>query len=199
MIQAPPVPTVYVIDDDLHARESVTELVAAWNFRVNSFESAPAFLRHDELSKVGCVVTDLRMPEMTGLELQQELKTTGIDLPLIIISAYIGVPDTVTAMHDGAISVLPKPYGQQQLWEEIKRGLALSADRYTRSHRKQEVAALFSKLSDSEVEVLDFVADGLPNKAVANRLRTPTLSNHAETWRHKLCRTHEFAERVSLS
>ncbi len=115
--------TVYIVDDDQQARESVTALVQSMGLTALAFPSAEEFLEHVRPDTHGCVVTDLRMIGMSGIELQDALRQHEIMLPVILITAYPRTSLTVRAMKHGAITLLEKPYEDDDLWDAVREGL----------------------------------------------------------------------------
>ena len=114
-------PTVFVVDDDEDARDSVCALVRSMSVRAESFSSGEAFLTAYDQTRSGCLVTDFRMLGMSGIDLLVRLKQAGMKLPVIIISGYVNVSSAVRAMKKGATNVLTKPYEQQDLWDTISK------------------------------------------------------------------------------
>lgn len=192
-------PTVFVVDDDEAARESVCALVAAMDVNVEAFESAMEFLASYDTSRTGCLVTDVRMAGIGGLELQKRLRQANVRLPVVVVSAYIDVRGTVTAMQDGAVTVLTKPYEEQRLWEAIQHGLNLSQAWCEEDRRNTEVLRRLDELTAVESEVVDLVIDGLPNKAVAKRLGISirTVEDRRARIMTKL-KVHSFASLLRL-
>jgi len=160
---------VFVVDDDADIRDSMRMLLEVAGFKVRSYTSAKHFLVDDH-PKHGCLIADIRMPDMSGLELQEEVVRRHIDLPVIIITGHGDVPLAVQAMKAGAVDFLEKPFGDDALFEAIGRALE-------QSERLSEIAALTDNatarlvtLTPREREVLDLLVTGLPNKAIANTL-----------------------------
>ena len=163
-------PTVFVVDDDRDARDSVCALVRSMGASAEPFSSAEAFLTAFDETRAGCLVTDLRMLGMSGLDLLEKLTCAGHRLPVIIISGYVNVPSAVRAMREGAINVLRKPYEQQELWDTISMALNQDATiRLDQAHRKTILDG-FRRLTSGEHQVLELVSKGKPNKFVARRL-----------------------------
>lgn len=176
-------PTVFVVDDEEQSRGSVCALVQSMGMSAESFPSAEQFLRCYRKGRPGCLVTDVRMPGMNGLELQEELERRGIGLPLIVITGYARTSSTVRAVQRGAVTVLDKPYENDDLGEAIREGLALDAARRDDHERRREIHVRIASLAPSERDVLDLMIQGLPNKAIAKRLnvsiRTVESRRHA--------------------
>ena len=163
-------PTVFVVDDDQDARDSVCALVRSRGVSAEPFSSAEAFLAAFDETRAGCLVTDVRMLGMSGIDLLERLTRAGHRLPVIIISGYVNVPSTVRAMREGAIDVLQKPYQQQELWDTISKALSQDATiRLDQAHRKTTSQRL-ERLTPGERQVLDFVSKGTANRVIALRL-----------------------------
>ncbi len=162
--------TVCIVEDDRDDRDSICALVQSIGVDVQPFASAEDFLSSFDESRTGCLVTALRMPGMSGLELLEQLRLNGHKLPVIIISAHADVPTTVQSMNSGAMTVLPKPYKDQELWDVIRKALKrVLRFRLDQPHRTAAQNRL-SQLTPGERQVLDRIAKGKPNKAVALEL-----------------------------
>ena len=164
------VPTAFVIDDDDSARESICALLKAMNVECKVFASASEFLAEPTSDSVGCIVTDVRMPGISGLELTRQLHSTTSNLPVIVISAYIDVAGTVEAMKLGAVTVLTKPFDDQQLWESIQTAFAQSKAQKADALNKRDVASKMERLSEDELTVAECLYDGMLNKVIAAKL-----------------------------
>lgn len=166
-----PEPIVFVVDDNRSVREAITSLLASVGLRAETFRTAEEFLRARRPDTPACVVLDVRLPGMSGLDLQQRLIAIGQPIPIIFITAHGDVPMSVEAMKGGAVEFLLKPFRQQQLLDAIQR--ALEGDRSQRQ-RLVEIADLrqrYDSLTPREREVMAHVAAGLLNKQIAARLR----------------------------
>jgi FixJ family two-component response regulator len=161
---------IYVVDDDERARGSVCALVASMGLGSESFSSAEDFLGFYQTDKPGCLVTDIRMLGMSGLELQVELTDMGSLLPVIVLTAFATTPMTVQAIQRGAITLLDKPYLDDDLWNAIRKALAQDARKRVEVAHRQAIRERINQLTPSEREVLSFVVAGKPNKVIANRL-----------------------------
>jgi FixJ family two-component response regulator len=179
-----PEATVYVVDDDPAARDSVSALVTSAGLRVQSFSSAEAFLQTPRPDKTSCLVTDLRMLGMSGLDLLEQMQKSNSPLPVILISAYADVPVAVRAMEVGAVTLLEKPCRHDQLMTAIQKGLEKDiSDREARA-RKTELKKRLATLTPEEYEVMQRMVAGKLNKVVANELLISLRT--VETRRHKV-------------
>ena len=161
---------VHVIDDDADVRQSLAFLLSTAGLAVRVHESAVAFLRALPDAQDGCIVTDVRMPEMDGLELQQRLKEMKVGMPVIVITGHGDVHLAVSAMKAGAIDFIEKPFDDDTLLTAIRSALTRHADDAQRQSRAAEVRARMETLSDREREVLDGLVAGKPNKIIAYEL-----------------------------
>ena len=158
---------VYVIDDDASMRESLKSLFGSVGLRVEAFGSAPEFLEKKLPDAAVCLVVDVRLPGMSGLDFQIELSRANIDVPIIFITGHGDIAMTVKAMKAGAVEFLAKPFRDQDLLDAVK--LALERDEARRTIRKSiaVVRSMFDSLTPREQEVIGLVAAGLMNKQVA--------------------------------
>jgi FixJ family two-component response regulator len=162
--------TVYVVDDDAAVRKSIGRLLAQSGLSVVEFETAQAFLEAVDPAHPGCVVLDIRMPGMTGLELQEELNRRRVTLPVIIVTGHGDVPMAVHALRAGAIDFIEKPYRASVLLHRIQEALAIDVERRQSGSEHAAARERLSKLTPREREVIDLLATGLNNKQVALRL-----------------------------
>jgi len=163
-------PTVYLVDDDPGVRRSAKELIESIGLRVQAFGSAREFLEAQRPDAPGCLVLDIRLPGLSGLELQRDLAKTSSPLPIIFISGHGDIPMTVQAMKAGAIEFLPKPFRDQQLLDAVSQ--AIERDRLARNERREvaELRRRHDSLTPREREVMTFVVKGLLNKQVGAEL-----------------------------
>lgn len=161
---------VYVVDDDPGARESVAAVVESMGVTAVRCDSSESFFDQYDASACGCVVADLRMPGKSGLDLLKRVNEQGIALPVVIISAFADVTLAVRAMQNGAITVLQKPCRDSELWEAIQQGLAGGSQLRERKLRQQELERRYAMLTSDELQVLDRVMQGIPNKQIASEL-----------------------------
>jgi len=163
-------PTVYVVDDDAGVRRAAKELIETVGLRVETFASAQDFLETERHDAPGCLVLDVRLPGLSGLDLQRELRKTNNPVPIIFVTGHGDIPMSVQAMKAGAVEFLTKPFRDQQLLDSIAE--AINRDRLARKER-HEVAELrlrHESLTPREREVMELVVKGLLNKQVGAEL-----------------------------
>ena len=172
--------TVFVVDDDAAMRESMALMLDQAGFRVRTFPSAETFLESCGPADPGCLVLDLRMPGMGGLDLQRTLTRRGYRIPIIFLSAFGDVPATVRAIQGGALDFLEKPVSMEVLIGRIRRSLEEDRRRRGLAAEELRVRALFDQLTAREREVMELAIKGLVNKAIASRLGISprTVENH---------------------
>jgi FixJ family two-component response regulator len=183
-IQVTVEPTVFVVDDDRHARNSVCALVRSLGLTANAFSSAEEFLESYTSDQTGCLVTDVRMTGMSGLDLQERLKERGIELPVILLTAYPRTSSTVRAMKAGAVTLLEKPYDDDDLWDAIRNALAQDAARRAESERHSEIQERAAQLTPAERTVMNLIVQGKPNKFIATQLNLSVRT--VENRRHEV-------------
>ena len=159
--------TVFVVDDDADLRESLGWLFESAGLRVKSYSTAQEFLTDYKPDDPGCLLLDVRMPGLSGLDLQEELRRRGVPPPIIMMTGHARVPMAVRALKGGAIDFIQKPFSDQSLLERIRQ--AIDLDRRTRQVRVEctQFAALLTYLTPREREVMDLVIAGKPNKIIA--------------------------------
>jgi two-component system, LuxR family, response regulator FixJ len=163
-------PIIHLIDDDESVLHSLSSLVETIGHECRCFDSAEAFLVNLPEEKTGCVITDLQMDGINGIELQQELLSKNSPLPLIIVSGKADVESAVELMENGAVTLLKKPYQHQQLISAIDKALTLNARILETATWIQSVLSRIDNMSEDEVKVMDFIVDGTPNKTIAKQL-----------------------------
>jgi RNA polymerase sigma factor (sigma-70 family) len=165
-------PIVFVVDDDPSVRSSLKFLLSTVGLQVESFDSADAFLRKTLPDSPSCLVLDVRLPGLSGLDFQRELMARNITIPIIFLTGHGDIPMSVRAMKAGAVEFLTKPFRDQDLLDAV--GIALERDRARREEGK-EVATLkqcFDSLTSREQEVISLVVSGMLNKQIADQLGT---------------------------
>lgn len=192
--------TVFVIDDDPAIRDSMRWLIEAAGFNVKIYASAREFLKKLSSSQRGCLVLDVRMPEINGLELQKLLSEKNNPLPIIFISAHGNVPDAVNALHEGAIDFLTKPFDSQLLLKRIQSSIDLDQKRYEAKQKQEEIAARLAQLTSRERQVMDLIVRGKANKVVAVELgiSTKTVEIHRARVMEKL-KVRNLADLIYLT
>ncbi len=165
-----PEPTVYIVDDDDAVRGFLCQLVLSVDLKVKAFESAQAFLEGYGSDGPGCLVLDIRMPGMSGLELQQELNRRGIDLPIIVLTGHGNVQVAVHAMKGGAVDFIEKPFNNDLLLDRVQHAVAASLDGYQERARRDEITRRMDRLTPRERQILGLVVGGATNKSMADHL-----------------------------
>jgi FixJ family two-component response regulator len=181
--------TIFLIDDDLSVREGLGELIESVGLPVKTFASGLEFLALDPAQTEGCLILDVEMPEMTGLELQRRMNSAGIFLPIIFLTGHGDIPMTVEAMKAGAVHFLTKPVREDALMNAI--GQALENDRKGRSDRAeiQKLRERFDLLAPRERQVMRLVVSGWLNKQIAHELGMSerTIKLHRSHIMRKMC------------
>ena len=160
-------PVVHVIDDDEAARQSLEFLLDCAGFRVQAYESAIDFLKAVPAMEHGCIVTDVRMPEMSGLDLIGRLKALGVPDPVIVITGHADVPLAIEAMKAGISDFIEKPFRDDALIAAVRAALSRETDRERMRAERDRVLALLETLSPREREVLEGLVEGRANKVIA--------------------------------
>ncbi len=181
-------PVVHVVDDDPNLLKSLRWLLESVGRKVETFESGRAFLADFDPAQPGCLLLDIRMPGMSGLELTQHLQSRNIALPIILFTGHGDVPMAVQAMKDGAFDFIEKPYNEQKLLDRIND--AVEHDCRTRHElaQRDEAIARIAQLTPREREVMELIVEGLANKQMAVRLgiSEKTVEVHRSRARRKL-------------
>lgn len=163
-------PIVYVVDDDISVREALEALIRESGWQPWVFASAQEFLSHPRTATPSCLVLDVSLPDLNGLELQQQLAATRNDMPIIFITGYGDVPMTVRAMKAGAIEFLTKPFGDEALLTTIRDAIQRSTTALGQEAELQVLQRRHASLSTREREVMSLVVTGLMNKQVGGKL-----------------------------
>jgi RNA polymerase sigma factor (sigma-70 family) len=165
-----PPSVVFVVDDDPSIRRSLTNLLRSVGFRVETFPTATDYLKSPQIDTPGCLVVDVRLPDMSGLDLQREVTRAAAPRPIVFITGHGDIPMAVQAVKGGAVEFLTKPFRDQDLLDAIRR--AIDLDRHMRLARVDlaDLQGRFASLSPREREVFEHVVAGLPNKQIAAAL-----------------------------
>ncbi len=167
---ADPQPTVFIVDDDPAIRFAMQALMDSVNLAHEIFPSGDEFLENVDDHRAGCLVLDIRMPGLGGLELQEELIKRGSALPIIFITGHGDVPMAVDAMQKGAVDFIQKPFRDQDLLDRVREALRTDQERREEQQKHAEVAERLARLTNREREVFDLVVTGKPNKVIAYEL-----------------------------
>lgn len=163
-------PTVFIVDDDPSIRFAMQALMDSVNIKHEIYPSGDAFLEQLDDHRAGCLVLDIRMPGLGGLELQEELLKRGNSLPIIFITGHGDVPMAVDAMQKGAVDFIQKPFRDQDLLDRIREALMTDKERREEQEKHAEVEKRLNRLTNREREVFDLVVTGKPNKVIAYEL-----------------------------
>jgi two-component system response regulator FixJ len=188
------VPTVFLVDDDKAVRESLRFLMKSVGHRIDCFGSAEEFLGAYDPGRPGCLVLDVRIPGMSGIELMGKLTKMGCRLPIIIITGHADVPMAVQAMKDGALYVLEKPFKDQVLLDLIHAAFEKNAQLRKGDAERAEIMERLTRLTPKECEVLDHIVQGKINKEIARKLKI----SRKTLWIHRT-RIFEKMEVAGLS
>ena len=164
--------TVFIVDDDALVRESLKDLIRSVGLRVELFASAQEFLRGQHPDAPTCLVLDVRMPGLSGLDLQKQASEAGLEIPIIFITGHGDIPMTVRAMKAGAIEFLSKPFRDQDLLDAIQQALERSRKAREQQAATKELRQRFAMLTPREREVMERVVAGLLNKQIGAELST---------------------------
>jgi FixJ family two-component response regulator len=163
-------PTVFIVDDDEAVRETLSSLFSSVDLRVVVFGSAHEFLHSKMLDAASCLVLDIRLPGISGLDFQEELAKADVRIPIIFMTGYGDIPMSVRAMKAGALDFLTKPFRDQDILDAVTRALERDQKRRDGDKKVSELRARFDSLTSREKEVIALVAAGLMNKQIAAEL-----------------------------
>jgi RNA polymerase sigma factor (sigma-70 family) len=163
-------PVVFLVDDDPSVRKSLTRLISAAGYPVEAFSSAREFLNRNRSDDSGCLLLDIKMPGINGIELQEELVLTGDPMPIIFMSAHASVPISVRAMKGGAVDFLTKPFSADELVSAIKTAVDKMTKKRSEDSQLHEIRERISNLTPREFEVFRLVVHGLLNKQIGSQL-----------------------------
>jgi FixJ family two-component response regulator len=175
-MKSPDVSTVFVVDDDADVRASIQGLLKSVGLRSQCFGTTQEFLRNKRPDEPSCLVLDVRLPGVNGLDFQHELADAGVQIPIVFITAHGDIPMTVRAMKSGAVEFLTKPFRDQDLLDAIHQ--ALDRDRVARQRQAElaELLARYASLTAREREVMGLVVSGMLNKQIASDLGTSEIT-----------------------
>ena len=161
---------VFVIDDDALLRDALSRLFRSIGLQVVTFASGPEFLNHKLPPSPSCLVLDVRLPGLSGIDFQSELAKADIDIPIVFMTGHGDIPMSVRAMKAGAIEFLPKPFRDQDILDAVQEGLARDRTRRKRAIDISKLKNSYDSLTEREQEVMTLVASGLMNKQIAAKL-----------------------------
>jgi two-component system response regulator FixJ len=165
-------PTIFIVDDDPSVRDSMVLMLESVGFNVKTFVSAQDFLNADLQKGPGCLILDVRMPGMSGLDLQEKLASAKIPLPIIFVTGHGTVPMSVRAMKAGAVDFLQKPFEEQDLLDAINRAINQQKERKSKTDETGQIQQCLNALTPREYEVFSLLVAGMPNKEIAYKLGT---------------------------
>jgi len=166
----PKTPIVFVVDDDVSVREALEALIGFEGWQVETYSSAEEFLLRQRFHGPSCLVLDVSLPDLNGLDLQTRVAADRADMPIIFITGHGDVPMSVRAMKAGAVDFLQKPVDDQRIIDAVQGALAGAARRWEARVERMSITALVDTLTPREREVLSLIVTGLPNKLVADQL-----------------------------
>jgi two-component system response regulator FixJ len=171
---------VHVVDDEAEVCNAVAMLLRSVGLQSRTYGSAQAFLEGYRPGTPGCIVLDVRLPGMSGLELQERLQQSGITLPVIVMTGHGDIQMAVRAMRAGALDFVEKPFNDQTLLDRVHEGVARSMQSHDADGERAQVQSRYNSLSEREREILKHVVDGRPNKLIADELglSTRTVESH---------------------
>jgi FixJ family two-component response regulator len=172
--------TVFVVDDDLSVREGVTNLLRSVGLKVETFSSADEFLASKPASGPSCLILDIRLPGLSGLDLQRQLAQSDREIPIVFITGHGDIPMSVRAIKSGAIEFLTKPFRDQDLLDAVRQAIERSREARRRETETADLRERYRSLTTREQQVLKFVVRGLINKQVAAEIgiSEPTVKLH---------------------
>jgi FixJ family two-component response regulator len=187
-MKSAPVPTVFIIDDDRGMRQAIHDLVESVGLRAESFATGEEFLGTKRTARPSCLVLDVRLPQMSGLDFQRRLAETGVEIPIIFVTAHGDIPMSVKALKSGAVEFFTKPFRDQDLLDAIQQ--ALERDGITRKEQAemQDLRERYHALTVREKEVMSLVTSGMLNKQIAGEIGASeaTVKIHRGNVMHKM-------------
>ncbi|MCD5995433.1 response regulator transcription factor [Pseudomonas sp. CDFA 602] len=169
-------PIIFVIDDDLSVRTSLEDLLASVGLRCQLFGSTQQFLEASRPDAPGCLILDIRMPGMSGLDFQEQMVRSGINLPVVFITGHGDIPMSVRAMKAGAVEFLTKPFREQDLLDALQQGLGRDRSNRQAAAVEAQLRRRYASLNQGEQQVMELVVTGLLNKQIAARLNVSEIT-----------------------
>lgn len=192
--------TVFVVDDDVSVREALEALVREAGHQVASFATADDFLAHPRATGPSCLILDIGLPDVNGLDLQSRIARERRDMPIIFITGYGDVPSTVRAMKGGAIEFLTKPFSEVTLFDAIEAAIERSLAELEEQAAQRALAERHALLTPREAEIMSLIVTGLMNKQVGGRLGISEITVKAHRGRvMEKMQARSFAELVKMS
>jgi FixJ family two-component response regulator len=164
-------PTIFIIDDDASIRKSLSRLLRSAGYQAETFPSAEEFLRREHFDGVGCIVLDVQMPGLSGMDLQEELSKADYHMPIIFITGHGDIPMSVQAMKKGAVDFLTKPFDDKELLRAVKNATEKDGQGRTEYHEVQDIRRRIESLTAREHEIFRYVITGMLNKQIALELK----------------------------
>ena len=193
-------PSVFVVEDDPDVRESLRDLLSSVKIPVKSYASATEFLDDYDPSAPGCLLLDVRMPGMSGLELQDKLCQQKIDIPIVIITGHGDVPMALRAIKNGAVDFIEKPFRSQLLLDRIREAIDKDAIARKARARRSEITVRFARLTPRERQVVDLLVSGCSSKQIAAQLGVTSQAIDAHRARAtKKLEVNNLAELIRLA
>src|SRR6201998_382001 len=171
-MKSPALPTVFIIDDDRGMRQAIQDLVQSVGLRAEAFATAQDFLSGQRPGEPSCLVLDVRLPQMSGLDFQRQLAETGVQIPIVFITAHGDIPMSVRALKSGAVGFLTKPFRDQDLLDAVQQALQRDSAAREQQTEIHELKQRYQSLTVREREVMTLVVSGMLNKQTASALGT---------------------------
>jgi FixJ family two-component response regulator len=169
-MKAAAIPTVFIVDDDRGMRQAIQDLVESVGLRAEAFANGQEFLRSQRTGNPSCLVLDVRLPQMSGLDFQRQLAQTGVQIPIIFITAHGDIPMSVRALKSGAVEFLTKPFRDQDLLDAIQQSLQRDSASREQQAEVADLQGRYQLLSAREREVMTLVVSGMLNKQIASEI-----------------------------
>jgi FixJ family two-component response regulator len=163
-------PTIFIIDDDASVRKGLSRLLDSLGFSTETFASAEEFLKRSHYDGVGCIVLDVRMPGLSGMDLQDELNKADYSMPIIFITGHGNIPMSVQAMKKGAVDFLPKPFDEDQLLDALRKAIEKDTQAKAKRAEARDILGRITQLTPREYEIFRYVITGMLNKQIASKL-----------------------------